>query len=385
MKYNIKRCDKLLLVLTILFTLFGLVMIYSSSSIVAVMRYNQSSNYYFFRQLLFSILGLILGFFFILNIPTKKYNYFIIPIGIILFSLLFFLLFQGEINHGAKSWLGIGSFGIQPTEFVKAYLIILFGYFYGEKLKTMKKKQWYIFIPIIISIMFFILIFLQPDLGGSLIILFMVALMFFSIPFPKSKMNKILKICAVIGIILFIVLFQFGDKFLNERQAKRLKYKNPCSRYTEDTGYQVCNSLISVSNGGLFGLGLGNSTQKYLYLPEAHTDFIFAIVLEELGAVGGLVIIICYLIILFRILNIARHAEFLKGSIIAYGTFALLLFHILVNLMGVLGLIPLTGVPLPFLSYGGSFNLVVLIMLFVVQRVKIESYNIKRKREFNEL
>ena len=124
MKYNIKRCDKLLLVLTILFTLFGLVMIYSSSSIVAVMRYNQSSNYYFFRQLLFSILGLILGFFFILNIPTKKYNYFIIPIGIILFSLLFFLLFQGEMNHGAKSWLGIGSFGIQPSEFMKTALII---------------------------------------------------------------------------------------------------------------------------------------------------------------------------------------------------------------------------------------------------------------------
>ena len=384
MRNNIRKCDKLLLILTLLYTLLGLVMIFSASSVSAVMRYGYSTNYYFLRQLFFSVVGIILGFFFVINFPIKKYRHFISMGFLALLILLLYILISGNSVNGAKSWLNIGSFGIQPTEFVKAFIIIYFAIFYGEKINKMKNK-WAIFIPIVVSIIFFILIILQPDLGGSIILAGLVVMIFFSLPLPKNNMNKILKICAVIGVIGFVILFQFGGKILNETQAKRLQYKNPCSRYIEDTGYQVCNSLISVSNGGLFGLGLGNSTQKYLYLPEAHTDFIFAIVLEELGAIGGLLVIIGYIIILLRILNIAKHAEFLCGSIIAYGTFSLLILHIFINLMGILGLIPLTGVPLPFLSYGGSFNLVVILLLFLVQRVVIESKNIKRKRELQNM
>ncbi len=383
MKNNIKRCDKLLLILTLLYSLLGLIMIFSSSSVAAVYRYGLSTNYYFIRQLLFTLVGFVFGFVFILNFPIKKYKIFI-PIGFIILVCLLMFVLTGESTNGAKSWLNIGSFGIQPTEFAKLYLIIFFAYFYGYRLKTMKNK-YAIFFPLIIAIIFFILIIMQPDLGGSLILVGIVSMMFFSIPLPKNKMNKIIKISAIIGIIAIIFLFQFGGNILNETQAKRLKYKNPCSRYTEDTGYQVCNSLISVSNGGLFGLGLGNSTQKYLYLPEAHTDFIFSIVLEELGAIVGTLIIIGYIIILFRILNIARNALFLSGSIIAYGTFSLMILHIFVNLLGILGLIPLTGVPLPFLSYGGSFNLVIITLLFIVQRVVIESKNIKRKKELQNI
>lgn len=384
MRNNIRKCDKLLLILTLLYTLLGLVMIFSASSVSAVMRYGYSTNYYFLRQLFFSVVGIILGFFFVINFSIKKYRHFISMGFLVLLILLLYVLISGNSVNGAKSWLNIGSFGIQPTEFVKAFIIIYFAIFYGEKINKMKNK-WAIFIPIVISIIFFILIILQPDLGGSIILAGLVVMIFFSLPLPKNNMNKILKICAVIGVIGFVILFQFGGKILNENQAKRLQYKNPCSRYIEDTGYQVCNSLISVSNGGLFGLGLGNSTQKYLYLPEAHTDFIFAIVLEELGAIGGLLVIIGYIIILLRLLNIAKHAEFLCGSIIAYGTFSLLILHIFINLMGILGLIPLTGVPLPFLSYGGSFNLVVILLLFLVQRVVIESKNIKRKRELQNM
>ena len=384
MRNNIRKCDKLFLILTLLYTLLGLVMIFSASSVSAVMRYGYSTNYYFLRQLFFSVVGIILGFFFVINFPIKKYRHFISMGFLALLILLLYILISGNSVNGAKSWLNIGSFGIQPTEFVKAFIIIYFAIFYGEKINKMKNK-WAIFVPIVISIIFFILIILQPDLGGSIILAGLVVMIFFSLPLPKNNMNKILKICAVIGVIGFVILFQFGGKILNETQAKRLQYKNPCSRYIEDTGYQVCNSLISVSNGGLFGLGLGNSTQKYLYLPEAHTDFIFAIVLEELGAIGGLLVIIGYIIILLRLLNIAKHAEYLCGSIIAYGTFSLLILHIFINLMGILGLIPLTGVPLPFLSYGGSFNLVVILLLFLVQRVVIESKNIKRKRELQNM
>jgi len=166
---------------------------------------------------------------------------------------------------------------------------------------------------------------------------------------------------------------------------QRFQFANPCTRYTENTGYQVCNGFIAIHNGGLFGVGLGNSSQKYLYLPESHTDFIFPIIIEEWGAIVGVLLILGYMIMLYRILKIAREAENLRLSILAYGVFLYLLFHILVNLLGVLALIPLTGVPLPLLSYGGSFTLNVVIMLFVVERVNIENKTIKTKREMAEI
>ena len=148
----------------------------------------------------------------------------------------------------------------------------------------------------------------------------------------------------------------------------------------EDTGYQVCNGFIAYHNGGLFGLGLGNSTQKYLYLPEAHTDFIFPILVEELGLIVGILTILGYIYILYRILKIAKKADSIRNSIICYGTFLYLLMHLLINFMGSLALIPLTGVPLPFLSYGGSFNMNVIFMIFIVQRIAIESKQNEEKR-----
>ena len=170
-----------------------------------------------------------------------------------------------------------------------------------------------------------------------------------------------------------LIFFLFSDKIFNEYQRRRLEFQNPCSRYRESTGYQVCNGFIAIKNGGLFGLGFGNSTQKYLYLPESHTDFIFPIIVEELGLIVGIGIIIGYCFILYRILRISLLANNIRTSILAYGTFIFLLLHILINLLGVLALIPLTGVPLPLLSYGGSFNLNVLALLSVCQKIHMES------------
>ena len=141
----------------------------------------------------------------------------------------------------------------------------------------------------------------------------------------------------------------------------------------------MCNGFIAIKNGGLFGLGFGNSTQKYLYLPEAHTDFIFPIICEELGSIVGAIIINGYGIMLWRILFIAKHANNVRNSIIAYGTFIYLALHILVNLLGVLALIPLTGVPLPLLSYGGSFTLNALILLFLA----LKKYHSLNQDHFN--
>ena len=142
---------------------------------------------------------------------------------------------------------------------------------------------------------------------------------------------------------------------------------------------------IAFHNGGIFGVGLGNSTQKYLYLPEGHTDFIFPIIVEELGFIAGVLLIIGYIIMLYRILKIAKNSENFRCSILAYGSFLFILLHILVNLLGVLALIPLTGISLPLLSYGGSFTLNILIVLFIVQRVAIENAINKDKREISNI
>ena len=174
-------------------------------------------------------------------------------------------------------------------------------------------------------------------------------------------------------LIVALLLITTGGKLLKSYQLERFNFINPCDRYQEDSGYQLCNSFIAFQNGGIGGQGLGSSTQKYLYLPESYTDFIYPIIVEEWGLIVGIIILIGYMFMLLRIIKISRRANNLRNSLICYGVFAYLLTHIMVNLMGVTGLIPLTGVPLPFLSYGGSYMICLLLALGLVQRVNIES------------
>ena len=140
-----------------------------------------------------------------------------------------------------------------------------------------------------------------------------------------------------------------------------------------DTGSQVCNGYIAINNGGLTGVGLGNSTQKYLYLPEPYTDFIYAIIVEELGVIVGIIILLLYMVLLYRILMIGRKSFTTRGALICYGVAGYIFIHIAVNLTGMFGLFILTGVPLPFMSYGGSFTWSLLGALTLVQRVNIEN------------
>lgn len=226
------------------------------------------------------------------------------------------------------------------------------------------------------------LIFIQPDLGTTAIMGLLVFFIFMAVPFNKDDKDvKIVRILGVCGIILVAAFMMFGGKFLNSEQTSRLNYRAPCTRPADKTGYQVCNGMIAINNGGLFGVGLGNSTQKYLYLPEAHTDFIFPIIVEELGSVAGAGIILLYAFILFRCLKIAKGARDLTGSLIAYGTFVTILLHLIVNFGGILALMPLTGVPVPLLSYGGSVTLNTLILIFLTLRVSYEGNKAKEKRQ----
>ena len=385
MRKLFSKMDIPLLLLTIFFIVVGLVMIYSASSVSSVVRYGYEPYHFFIRQAIFVLVPLIFCFIFILRVPTRTYQALAWPAVIIIIISLIYLFVNGKITNNAISWYDLKFFSLQPSEFAKSILIV-FSAVYYNKLYYRKVKNIYSYlIPLGFGVIIAGLVAMQPDLGSAAIIGGIVFLTFISIPIVQNNLLKFIKIFAVAIVLAVIVILYSGNGILNSMQMDRLTFQNPCSRYTETTGYQVCNGFIAINNGGLFGVGLGNSTQKYLYLPESHTDFIFPIIVEELGLIFGIFIIIAYFIMLLRILKIARNSENLRCSVIAYGTFWFLTLHILINLLGVLALIPLTGVPLPLLSYGGSFTVNIIVMLFLVQRVKIENEINKTKREIKAL
>ncbi len=385
MRKLFSKMDIPLFIMVVLFVLFGLVMIYSASNITAVVRYGYQPYHFFIRQAIFVIVSFLIGFLIVLRFPTRNYGALAWPLVFLLIGSLALLFVKGKIAGGAQSWFDLKFFKIQPSEFAKSILVIFMAIYYNRlNLKKVKNIYAY-FVPLGFAAIVIGLVFMQPDLGSAAIIAGIVFLTFISIPVVQNNIMKFIKIFSVVVILLVIGFLYSGNDFLSSIQKGRLNFKNPCSRYTETTGYQVCNGFIAINNGGLFGVGLGNSTQKYLYLPESHTDFIFPIIVEELGLVTGIIIILGYAYILSRILKIAKTSENLRCSILAYGTFWYFTLHILVNLLGVLALIPLTGVPLPFLSYGGSFTVNVIIMIFVVERVNIENKINKTKREIKAL
>ena len=244
---------------------------------------------------------------------------------------------------------------------------------YYDKNKKDLDNQWTIIKPILFSIIIVSLIAIEPDLGTAGIIIIITLMIFYAVPMDKKNRNIFNKIFVGGIAIVVMLLLTAGSKFLKSYQLERFNFLDPCERYTDDSGYQLCNSLIAFNNGGLTGKGLGNSTQKYLYLPESYTDFIYAIIVEEWGLIVGITILIIYIILLFRILKVARKASNLRNSLIAYGVFCYILIHIAVNLLGITGCMPLTGVPLPFLSYGGSYTICLMTAIGLVERVSIET------------
>ncbi len=370
----LKKMDKWLLLLTIVLFSIGMVMIFSASNVAAFMRYSASPYRFLYKQLL--ILGVsVLVAFVIIRINTKTYSVLSWPGIIIIMALLAIVLVYGKTTNNATSWFKVGSFMFQPSEFLKVIMIVWMASFYEVKRNNLDSYLTGI-TPIAICGICALLIMLQPDLGTAIIYAAISMFIFFISPINSTIKMKTILICGGLVCIGAIVLIGSGKDLISERQKARLNVygQSPCSeaKFYSD-GNQVCNAYIAVNNGGLFGKGLGNSTQKYLYLPESHTDFIFAIVLEELGLLSGIGIIVLLMLTLARIVTIGRRAVNNRGAIICYGVAFYIFAHIIVNLMGIFGLIPMTGVPLPFLSYGGSFTLCLIVSLTLVQRVVVET------------
>lgn len=371
---KLKYLDKTLLIITIPLFILGLIMIFSASNITAYRYHDVSTYHYFIRQSIFLAVGLVLFIIMIIfNTETYcKVSHLLMLGGI---AALVAVLVYGSIKKGVQGWFVLGPFTIQPSEFIKVITIVYLAEYYGKHQETITSWVKSLF-PIGITILIAGLIFLQPDLGTAIIYVGIVAAIFFSAPISKKIKGKIF----FLGLILIIVALIGGKSLLKEHQLERLNIKNPCDRILTN-GSQVCNCYIAINNGGLTGVGLGNSTQKYLYLPEPYTDFIYAIIVEELGLIVGVGLILVYILIMFRILVIGRKSPTNKGAILCYGVAIYLFLHVAVNLLGIMGIIPLTGVPLPFMSYGGSFTICLIAALTIVQRVSIDSGLIKERSE----
>ena len=375
MKKIIKYVDKPLLIVSVLLFIIGLIMVFSASNVTAYMSHDVSPYNYFIKQGLFLLVGLIMSLIMI-KFTTKAYGVFSWGLLLIIIVSLLMLLVIGQAKNRAISWYDLGPISIQPSEFAKVITIVWLARYY-EKNKKMTSYTKSLF-PIGVCLLITFLIFIQPDLGTAIIYTVIVGVMFLAAPIIKEIKTK--TIFALLGLIVFagIVLIGSGKTVLLERQLERFDFTNPCDKLLT-TGNQVCNCYIAINNGGLTGVGLGNSTQKYLYLPEPYTDFIFAIIVEELGIIFGVGIIIMYVFLLYRILKIGRDSPTNRGALLCYGVAVYIFLHIAINLMGIFGLMPMTGVPLPFMSYGGSFTICLIAALTIVQRVSVENRLCKEK------
>lgn len=381
MKKIFQRMDKPVLFISIVMFAFGLIMVLSASSMESYMRYGFSPYHYFIRQAIFLGVGII-PFIFIIIFPTNKYRHLINLAMFAVISLLFGLTIWGSVAKNAQSWFSIGPFNIQPSELAKV-IIIMFLAIYYDRYKDELDNQWVLIKPLLPCVIIFVLVAIQPDLGTAGIICLLTVIIFYAVPMTKKTRNIYNKIFLGGILVVLSVMLATGGSFLRGYQAERLNFFDPCERYQEDSGYQLCNSFIAFKNGGISGQGIGESTQKYLYLPESYTDFIFPIIVEECGLIVGIVILIMYMVLLYRIIKIARNATNIHNSLISYGVFAYIFLHISVNLGGVMGLMPLTGVPLPFFSYGGSYTICLMIAIALVERVAIETSKKKEKNKKN--
>ena len=365
----IKNIDKPLFILTLILFVLGLIMIFSASNVTSYM--NGGSPYaYFFRQGLFLIVSFIFCIFMV-KFNTKFYGMMSNILLIAFVAVLILLLIYGKATNYAVSWIQIGSFTLQPSEFIKVIMIVFMARFYEVHEKRLN-NFFIALIPLIIGVVITFLIMLQPDLGTAIIFASLTGIVFFSSPVSKVIKFKVIALFFGMCLVVGAVLIMTGGSILQARQLERFNFTRPCDRLL-DTGNQVCNGYIAINNGGLTGIGLGNSTQKYLYLPYPYTDFIYAVVVEELGLIVGIAIILAYLYLLYRILKIGRESYTNRGALLCYGVAVYIFLHVIVNLMGLFGLMPMTGVPLPFLSYGGSFTLCLMFSLAIVQRVNIEN------------
>ncbi len=355
-----KKLDQILFIAVVILSLFGLIMIYSASSIWAEYKFNDSFHYLKYQAVFFGI-----GIFLMILMSKIDYSLYYQQANKILllcFLLLILVLIPGigKIRNGSRSWFGIGPLGIQPSEFAKIGLIIFTSKYLSNSNKFLKNYKKGVFPILGITLLFFGLIMLQPDLGtGVILVMSIISLLF--IAGVNMKFFFGMGILGIVGIVILILIAPY-------RMDRITSFLDPWSDAL-GTGFQIIQSLYAIGPGGLLGTGFLHSIQKHFYLPEPQTDFIFSIIAEEFGVVGAFIVTGLFATILWRGIKVATNTKDAFSKYLAFGMTFQIIFQALMNLMVVIGMIPVTGVTLPFLSYGGSSLLVSMASIGIILNI----------------
>ncbi len=359
------RPDFALIALVVVLTLTGLVAVYSASFVIALTQFGDS-NYFIIRQLAWAILG---GILFVAGLRT---NYQVLrplafPLIAITLLALIAVLAIGQTVNGAQRWIGVGAFTLQPAEFAKLTVIIYLAAWLETKGENIKSLEHGV-IPFILMIgMVGALIMMQPSLGTTAIIILITGTMFF----VAGASWKHIFTLGVTGVFIMAVLALFSG-YRADRVTAFLNHGDDPTGHS----FQVTQSVIAIGNGGIDGLGLGASRAKFFYIPESHTDGVFAILSEELGLVAALSIMLLFILFTVRGYTVAHRAKDQFGLLIATGITTWIIGQALLNIGGITRSIPLTGVPLPFLSFGG--NALAAVMLASGVLINISRYQVDR-------
>ena len=354
------KFDKWLFFTVIVLMFFGGLMIYSSSYIWAEYKFDNSLHYVIYQGA-FVIIGIFLMII-LSKIPHDFYYKHANKLLLLAFVLLILVLIPGigSVRNGSRSWFGIGGFGVQPSEFAKLSLIVFTSKYLEKSNKFLKNYKKGVIPILAVLLIFFGLIMLEPDFGsGMILVMSIIALLFIS--GVNMKFFIYLGVVGAVGIVILILIAPY-------RMDRITSFLDPWSDPL-GTGFQIIQSLYAIGPGGLLGMGLFKSRQKHFYLPEPQTDFIFSIISEELGFLGGVIVTSLFGILLYRGIKIALKQEALFSKYLAFGLTFQIIFQTLLNLMVVIGLIPVTGVTLPFLSYGGSSLLISCVSIGILLNI----------------
>lgn len=340
-----KPPDVILLLVTLILVTVGTAMIYSSSSIMALDKF-KDGQYFLKKQILFVFVGLI-AMVLMTKIPytqLKKLAYPGIIVSIVLLALLF-VPHVGIKHGGATRWLNLGLFSFQVTEMVKIAVVVFLAHLLTRKVHQLQKFSRGVLIPLAITSVVILLVLREPDFGTAVII---AAILFLMLCLAGSRIKHLLIMAAAFIPVGVWLIWRKGY-----RLARLTAFLDPW-KDAGNTGFQIIQSLLSFGSGGAFGVGIGDGMQKLFYLPEPHTDFILSIIAEESGFIGVTIVIVMFAVFVFRGFMIALKAPDLFGTLLAAGLTMVIALESFINIAGVMGLIPLKGLALPFLSYGGT-------------------------------
>jgi len=345
------KADNVLFIATILLVALSLVMVYSASAPIAMSRYGQAS-FFLIKQAMWAALGLpMLWLLMKVDYRTYREPVFIWTcLGLVTLALIA-VLFSAPVNS-ARRWFGLAGIGVQPSEFAKLSSIVFIAAILERRMHRIDDVK-YALLPIGLVVIALVgLILLEPDFGTAMSLVLIAAAMVFA-----AGLNYQYVVGAFLAAIPAVYILAMGAPY---RRRRLLSFLNPWDDPLGD-GFQIIQSLIAVGTGGVWGRGLMNGVQKLFYLPEPHTDFIYSVIAEELGLIGATAVIVCFVIITWRGMRAAMRAPDSFGAFLAIGLTTMIAVQALVNISVVLGLMPTKGMPLPFVSQGGSSLLVNLI------------------------